>query len=353
MPQLCDSLVGCILGTAVGDSIGLPYEGLSKRRARKLFGAPDRHRLVFRRGMVSDDTEQTCLVAQSLIECWGDVEKFQWRLLARLRRWLLTVPAGVGFATLRAILKSLVGFPPNRCGVFSAGNGAAMRSAILGAAIDDHARLFKMVELSCMMTHTDPKALYGALAVALAANLAKRESPVEPNEYATALRYFLPRSSADEFLELIEQVVQSAEQGESTEVFALGASMGQGISGYVYQTVPVAIHAWLRNQVNFRDAVMTVVQCGGDTDTTAAIVGGIVGGHVGKGGIPQEWLGNLLEWPRTASWMEGLANQLAGVVERNQSERPISVPVAGVLARNVVFLAIVLIHGLRRLLPPY
>jgi hypothetical protein len=61
----------------------------------------------------------------------------------------------------------------------------------------------------------------------------------------------------------------------------------------------VALHAWLSNQENFRDAVVAVVQCGGDTDTTAAIVGGIVGCHVGKIGIPEEWLRNLLEWPRT------------------------------------------------------
>jgi ADP-ribosyl-[dinitrogen reductase] hydrolase len=353
LPQLRGSLVGCILGTAVGDSIGLPYEGLSKRRARRLFGPPDRHRLFFGLGMVSDDTEQTCLVAQSLIECWGDVEQFQRRLMVRLRCWLLTAPAGVGFATLRAIVKSLVGFPPSRCGVFSAGNGAAMRSAILGAAIDDHARLLKIVESSCEITHTDPKALFGALAVALAANLATREAPIEPSEYSTALRHFLPQSSADEFLSLIEHAVQSAERGESTDIFALEAGMGRGISGYVYQTVPVAIHAWLNNQENFRDAVAAVVRCGGDTDTTAAIVGGIVGCHVGRGGIPQEWLKNLREWPRTLSWMDRLACQLAGVIQRNQSERPIFVPLAGVLVRNLAFLVIVLSHGLRRVFPPY
>ncbi|HIF05444.1 MAG TPA: ADP-ribosylglycohydrolase family protein [Gemmatimonadetes bacterium] len=56
-----------MLGTAVGDSIGLPYEGLSRGRAEKLLGPPDRHRFFFGRGMVSDDTEHTCMVAQSLI----------------------------------------------------------------------------------------------------------------------------------------------------------------------------------------------------------------------------------------------------------------------------------------------
>jgi ADP-ribosylglycohydrolase len=40
-------IVGCILGTAVGDAIGLPYEGLSRRRAAKLLGQPDRHRFFY------------------------------------------------------------------------------------------------------------------------------------------------------------------------------------------------------------------------------------------------------------------------------------------------------------------
>jgi hypothetical protein len=52
---------------------------------------------------------------------------------ARLRGWLLSLPAGIGFATLRAILKLWLGFPLNRSGVYSAGNGPAMRVAVIGA----------------------------------------------------------------------------------------------------------------------------------------------------------------------------------------------------------------------------
>lgn len=72
-----DRIVGCILGTAVGDAIGLPYEGLSRRRGARILGAPDRHRFLFGRGMVSDDTEHTCIVAQSLIAADGDLIAFQ------------------------------------------------------------------------------------------------------------------------------------------------------------------------------------------------------------------------------------------------------------------------------------
>ena len=51
------AIIGSILGTAVGDALGLPLEGLSRRRGARLIGDPDRHHLILGRGMVSDDTE--------------------------------------------------------------------------------------------------------------------------------------------------------------------------------------------------------------------------------------------------------------------------------------------------------
>jgi ADP-ribosyl-[dinitrogen reductase] hydrolase len=125
------------LGCAVGDAIGLPYEGLSKRRGVRLLGEPDRMRFIFRHGMVSDDTEHTCMVAQSICEFPHNADLFAKSLAHRLRWWLVGLPAGIGFATLRATIKLWFGISPKRSGVFSAGNGPAMRSAILGAAIDD------------------------------------------------------------------------------------------------------------------------------------------------------------------------------------------------------------------------
>src|SRR5262245_9506040 len=103
-PMNEDRIAGVILGTAVGDALGLPHEGLSAARSAKLFPGPLRHRFVLGRGMVSDDTEHTCMTAQAILHSGGDVEKFRRSLAWRLRGWLLGIQAGVGFATLRAIL---------------------------------------------------------------------------------------------------------------------------------------------------------------------------------------------------------------------------------------------------------
>ncbi len=96
-----------------------------------------------------------------------------------------------------------------------------------------------------------------------------------------------------------------------------------------------------------------MIRCGGDTDTTAAIVGAIVGAGVGKEGIPAEWLSALAEWPRTVDWMERLAGQLADVQETDTPQKPLGLPLLPMMGRNLLFTTVVLAHGFRRLLPPY
>ena len=91
-----DRFRGVILGTAVGDSIGLPAEGISRQRARKLFPGRWRHRLVIKWGMVSDDTDHTVFVAQSLLAHPHSSELFAKRLSWCLRWWLLSAPASIG-----------------------------------------------------------------------------------------------------------------------------------------------------------------------------------------------------------------------------------------------------------------
>ena len=347
-----DRLVGCILGTAVGDAIGLPYEGLSRRRGARMFGAPDRHRFIFRRGMVSDDTEHTCIVAQSLIAANGDLIAFQRSLAWRLRFWLLGLPAGVGLATLRSIIRLWIGVSPERSGVFSAGNGPAMRAAILGAAIDDPHILRDYVRVSSRITHTDPKADVGAFAIALAAHVASREGVLAPDDYLDRLNS-LSGDNASELRGLIADAVASVNAGQTTGEFAVSCGLSAGVSGYIYHSVPIAVHAWLAHPHDFRSAIISVVRCGGDTDTIAAIVGGIVGASVGRAGIPEEWLSTLFEWPRSVSWMERLGVQLTVAMQSDSTVRPIRLSALGLLVRNLLFLTVVLYHGFRRLAPPY
>jgi ADP-ribosyl-[dinitrogen reductase] hydrolase len=353
-----DSIIGCLLGTALGDSIGLPYEGLGRRRAERMLGPPDRHRLLFGRGMVSDDTEHTCMVAQALISSGGDPARFQQSLAWRLRLWLLALPAGVGFATLRALIKLWLGFGPERSGVFSAGNGPAMRAAVLGACMPDPQGLRDFVRRSTPITHTDPKAEYGAMAIALAAHMAaaagRSSGPISPSDYVCRLQAELGADGA-ELVAMCTRVANSVGTGEDTLGFAASIGLGDGVSGYAYHSVPIALHAWLSHPQDLREAVVAAVSCGGDTDSVAAMVGGIVGAGVGPGGLPQDWLEGLAEWPCSVAWMQRLGAALSASGEQAEAEAaiPPRLPVLAVLARNLCFLVVILAHGLRRLAPPY
>lgn len=347
------AVVGCILGTAVGDALGLAAEGLSRARMNRLYPDMSRYHLVFGRGMVSDDAEHTCMTAQALIVSAGDVAVFQKCLGKQLRIWLLGAPAGIGLATVKAITRLWIGVPPERSGVWSAGNGPAMRAALLGVCCGgDPAKLRELVRASTRITHTDPKAEYGAYAVAWAAWKAASQAAPLPQEFLRELEAHLG-PDAEEFTGLVREAVDSAERGETTVEFADSRGWSRGVGGYVYQTVPAVLHAWFRNPRDYRSAILAIVACGGDTDTTAAILGGILGGAVGEQGIPYRWRNGLWEWPRTVDWMRRLGKRLAAVALERTPARTLPVSPIGVLARNLFFACVVILHGFRRLLPPY
>ncbi len=346
------AIIGCLLGTAVGDAVGLACEAMSKQRQAKMFPNLDGPRLLFGRGLVSDDTEHTCMVAQALIVSAGEPTKFSCSLAWRLRCWLLGLPPGIGLATLRSLLKLWVGFPPSHSGVYSAGNGPAMRSAILGVCYgSDPEKLRTLVRASSCITHTDPRAERGALAVALAAHCASL-GITHPQTYCQKLEMMIGAEGRD-LLELIAKSVSSAARGENTDELAAAMGLAKGVSGYVNHTVPIALNAWFRHPRDYRAAVLSVIHCGGDTDTMAAIAGAIVGSGTGKDGIPSPWLNSICEWPRTLEWIERLGAHLAEVCADGQARAPLRLPFYGVPLRNLFFATVVLAHGLRRLLPPY
>jgi ADP-ribosyl-[dinitrogen reductase] hydrolase len=336
-----DAAAGCLLGTAVGDAVGLPCEGLSRRRQARLGFSLDEYSLLPGRGMCSDDTDHACMVAQALAVSGGDAQRFARSLAWRLRFWLLGLPAGIGSATLRAILKLWLFIPPHRSGVWSAGNGPAMRAALLGIVFaDDEKLLVEHVTACTRITHTDPKAVSGALAVALAAR-------------GEGFLQAVKRLCEPELVLLLEKAVVSAGRGESTQSFAAGIGCADGVSGYIYHSVPVALHAWLAHPRDLEAAIGAAIRCGGDTDTVAAITGSIVGAALGPAGIAPARLEKLWDWPRGPAWIERAARNAAAAVQARQRRAPLAVFPPFVLLKNLFFIVVVLLHGFRRLAPPY
>ena len=300
--------------------------------------------------MISDDTEHSLMLAQALLECPADPTTFQRALARRLRWWLVGLPAGVGFATLRAILKLWVGIPPNRSGVMSAGNGPAMRTALLGVYFaDDPERRRQFVCASTQITHRDPRGEIAALAVAeTAAWMTEQRDDMD-----ALLRSLAHLSELSEWTGFIARLRSAQSSNQSTDGFARDMGAIRGVSGYAFQSVPVAIHAALRHRNNFEAALTEAIACGGDTDTVGAIIGALVGARVGVAGIPAPWRNGIVEWPRSLSLLHRVGERLSRQLETPSALGPLPYFWPAIPLRNLAFLAIVLAHGFRRLLPPY
>jgi len=335
-----------IIGTAVGDSIGLPAEGMSKNSIERRWPQAWKHCLFFGKGMISDDTEHTVFVAQCLIQNPNNPIAFQKALAWKLRFWLLGIPAGIGFATLRSILKLWIGFPPDRSGVFSAGNGPAMRSAIIGAFFStEPVKIREFVRVSTRLTHTDPKAETAAVAVALTAAWACTHSDRPDKSLMTVWRDISPTDK--DWTTPLDAIHRAIEIQSTVAEFAASVGLTKGVSGYAYHTVPVALYAWLHHHGDFQKTVEAVIRCGGDTDTVGAITGALAA--IGAP-VPEDWQQEVSDLPISLSFLQRLGKQ-ADQASQNGSEKPVDFNWLLLPFRNLLFFGIVLLHGFRRLLP--
>lgn len=295
-----DTIAGVLLGTAMGDALGLPHEGLSPQRiARRLRRQSLGHRMFFGRGLLSDDTEHTSMVARALAESQGSIDAFANSFARQLRRWILGLPPGVGWATLRGATRSLLGVGPSRSGVRSAGNGPAVRSAILGVCARDDVHLVGLVRASTRITHIDPRAEDGAVLIArLARQLATQK--LDPG---------IVQDIRDvDFRRRVRDAWQVEYHG--LEDYRVAAGYQRGVSGFIVHTVPAALYCALRT-CSTTEAFERAVRLGGDTDTTAAIVGALVGARTGVEGLPKVWLDGIRDWPLSTESLLALADALA------------------------------------------
>ncbi|MFN3200895.1 MAG: ADP-ribosylglycohydrolase family protein [Bradymonadia bacterium] len=339
------ALVGCLMGTAVGDSVGLPAEGLKPRQIARRMPGPWRHRLLGPWGMCSDDTDHAFFVAQSLITSQGDVDAFRDRLAWALRGWFLALPPGLGLGTARACIKLCLGWPSRRAGVWSAGNGPAMRAPMIGAYFHDDAEArLAHVEASTWLTHTDPQALVGALAIAEVAAWSRLGSTEPVADLLTRLRA-LPNGDAT-WREAMDSV-QHALAGELT-VSNLADLLGlsEGITGYMHHTVPMVIYTVLRHREDPCEGLDQLWRCGGDTDTTGAIAGALFGVEHGPSIWPEAWLTPIKNGPLSLATLQRAGEALARGDDRRVRWWWPLVPV-----RNLAQLVVVLGHGFRRLVP--
>ncbi len=339
-PAMNSAIVtGCLVGQALGDMMGLPFENLTPSRIAKL--ANFKHpQFFFGYGCGSDDTEHAGLTAEALIYAQGHEKLFQKRLAANLRRWFLAGPPGIGLATLKACVKLCIGAAPTTSGIHSAGNGPVMRAPILGLLAPPN-QLSEYVTASTRLTHTDPRAEFGSLLIAKLARVATTIEPKQGAEWLLAELQNAPSSTNLKPLTTnLEKAAEWLKHGQTLSDFTQQLGLQRGVTGFVAHTVPAVIVAFFLYADDYKTGLEQMILAGGDTDTTAAILGGLIGARVGVKGLPQPWLNRHCDWPWTLTRLQS-------------HTRPPLAYWPLLFLRNIVFFAIVLGHLFRRLLPPW
>lgn len=264
MTGLRSELAGCLLGGALGDAVGGPYEG----RARV-----DVVEFEAGAAAISDDTVLTIATCEGVLTAGGKVipAHIADAYAAAWRRGEVT---GVGSSTLgalRALADGTHWALAGASGEFSAGAGAAMRVAPLAFFLDatsENGR--QLVRDVVRITHKNDEALAGALAVVLAVHFSRTLPAALVLEKVVEN---LPDSSTRDAL---------LQRAASLESFASAV----GTSGYAAHAVPVALFGACMERPPF-EVIERLVRCGGDTDTIASIAGQIIGTRVRLEGLPE------------------------------------------------------------------
>lgn len=273
-----DRATGAVLGSAVGDALGAPFE----------FGLPGVFRERFPDGLgemcggggwepgeATDDTQMAVLIGESLLESGGlDLPD----VFDRFRRWAMAEPKDIGLLTEAVLLggdpwdtAAVLHFQVNGRG---AGNGSLMRSATPAVYFASAGRAATMdaARRIAALTHGDTAAwegtavLHELVRVALLGGDPLAAVPAALAEVAPAQR------------ERWATVLAPGWRPEDATEF----------NGAVWPCLGSALWA-LRTTSSFEAALAAAIDLGGDTDTVAAVTGMLAGAVHGPAAIPSRW----------------------------------------------------------------
>ncbi|MBA3293170.1 MAG: ADP-ribosylglycohydrolase family protein [Geodermatophilaceae bacterium] len=310
-------VAGALIGSAVGDALGAPFE----------FGPPGAYgsrfptdargvgtemcgggSLGWAPGEFTDDTQMALLLASSLVEREGLDEA---DVFDRFRTWLSAGPPDVGNQT-RSVLAS--GRPWDvaaaehfaRTG-HAAGNGSLMRTtpaAVFFAPAGREATMDAARRISAL-THGDPAAGEGCAILHELVRVA-----LDGGDPLAALPDALAAVAPEHRGKWESVLAATWRPSDATES-----------NGAVWPTLGSAVWA-LRKAGSLAEGMRLVLDLGGDTDTVAAVTGGLLGAVYGIAGIPMRWtsvLNGAVPGYADRTWdlaaLQQLAERLGGDAE--------------------------------------
>ena len=270
--SLKSRVTGAYLGLAVGDALGATLEFLTPREIRERHGV---HRdiigggwLRLRKGQVTDDTEMSLALGDSILDAGGVDAR---SVAEAFSLWMRSKPVDIGGTVRRGIsLYRRTGETRAPESEQDAGNGACMRClpvalAYLGA---DGAAVAEASRCQSHVTHHNRLADLGTLTVIRMVQAA------------------LLNGGRGELKRLADDLAAARPQ------YRHDTRRMENPSGYIVDTLRAVFQALFAAD-GFEAALVDVINRGGDSDTTGAILGMIAGALYGVGGIPQRWLSAL------------------------------------------------------------
>ena len=320
-----------LLGCALGDSLGLPYEGLSRKKVARMMKGNLRHSLFFGKGMLSDDTEHSVFVIRAM-EKSNSVEEFSKQMRSHLRKWLLSVPPGIGFGTLKSILKMWMGF--RDAGVRSAGNGPLMRTAVLAAMLKDSSEMLdEYIKANTYITHADERAYETALVLARLVHVNIKNSTLTIDDLEEASKDL----NDQVFKGSLSELVKAFESGKTPDEYVIDQGWEKGVSGYCIHTFCAAVYANLYYKNDFEKIIHWTIACGGDTDSVAAVAGALAASS-DNCQLPDKYIAKITDWPFSVNYMKSISG----------NSNSLKFPFPKMILRNLFFVPLILVLAIVR-----
>jgi poly(ADP-ribose) glycohydrolase ARH3 len=299
--RLRDRYRGAMLGTLVGDAFGARFEGwdiVERADVDRWLAATDPLRFT-------DDTHMTIGLAESLLARDGFdgahmVDTFARHFHAEPWRGYGPGPPQIFAAVERGVpwdqaAASMFG------GTGSFGNGSAMRAAPAALfGYPDLAAVASLARQTSNTTHTHLLGIEGAVLQAVGVALALAEPADKPLDVDRFLARLGPELTAPSYQAKLTDIQDLLPNAEPSAVVA---RLGHGVAAQ--SSVPTALYAFLRSPDSFVETICFAVALGGDTDTIAAMAGGLAGAYLGEQGIPAA----LLDRTEAVEEVRGLADQ--------------------------------------------
>lgn len=298
--NLENKLKSAILGLAIGDAVGVPYEFIPRIRMRlkpayDMIGHGTHNKEA---GTWSDDTSLTLCLLDSINDKNINYNNIMDNFVLWYDKSLYTADGNVfdvGITTNESINNYKKGKSPTQSGLideYSNGNGSLMRILPIAFYIKKYfdCVLFESDEIINIiynvssLTHGHKRSLiacviYTAIALNLIDNINIEEAVNKALK--DSYSYYKNEKEINHYSRIFNNDFKNTDEDEIKS------------SGYVSDTLEASLWVLL-NTSNYKDAVLKAVNLGYDTDTTAAVVGGLAGLYYGIDNIPNEWIDKLI-----------------------------------------------------------